>query len=620
MALLVGCNATASPIEKPVVRPLAAAGPGVTDTSTVVQFTLRFGAASSHYADVEAIYPTAGRSAVEVLMPVWTPGSYLVREYARNVEDVRASAPDGRHRPVTKVAKNRWRITVKDDDSVVLSYRVYGRERTVRTNFIDADHAVIVPAATFMGDVDALDRPYRLVVQPRAEWPDVAVALPRRRGWPGAGRVYVAEDFDALVDAPLVMGRLDRRPFTIRGVKHELVTLGGGDEWDAARAAADTERLARAVVQFWGGAMPYDRYLFLNVLNEGRGGLEHRASTLMMSSRWLTQSERDYARWRGLVTHEFFHAWNGKRLRPASLGPFDYDSENYVRTLWFVEGFTSYYDVLLRYRAGLMSAEDFLGELSQEIERLEATPGQRVQSLDDASYDAWIKAYRANENSTNSSVSYYNKGALLAWVLDARIRKSTVGKASLDTVMRRAYERFSGDRGYQRDDIVALVREVGGSRVADWLDEAARSAHVLDYRPALNWYGLRFKPADRWPTDDSPESRATRRKQAWLGIVAKPEGGRLFVGEVVRNSPAMAAGVNVEDELLGLGGFRISQWPDQVRRFEPGARLSLLVARRGALRSLTVTVGRRPRARWPLEPDPRASATTVARRRAWLRR
>ena len=611
----VACDEPTSP--SAVVTAVRSALSQTTTTATTgtVRYTVRFERPASHYAEVEAVYPARGRAEVDLMMPVWTPGSYLVREYARHVEGITATNLVGTPRRVDRLAKNRLRIRTEGDSHVVLRYRVYGHEPSVRTNYIVAAYAVLAPAATFYGDADHLDAPHLLVLRPSPEWSDVSVALPAAPE--SDGHTYVAEDFDALVDAPVLLGRLDRRRFSVGATAHELVTVGGESGWDAERAVNDTRRIAEAVIAFW-GTVPYQRYLFFNVLNGGRGGLEHKNSTVLMADQWAARDEKAYRRWTGLVTHELFHAWNGKRLRPKSLGPFDYERENYTRALWIVEGFTSYYDNLLRIRAGLLTEKQYLKALSADVERMAKTPGEAVQSLDDASYNAWIKAYRPDENSVNTSVSYYTKGALVAWVLDARIQRATGGAQSLDDVMRIAYSRFSGDTGYTRDEFIAIVTAVGGPDVGDWLDAAAHLARPVDYGPALEWFGLRFEPQTPLPTGDSADDRQKRRDAAWLGVDSKMHEGRLIVDRVVRGGPADKAGVSVGDELIGLGGHRIIDLAGHVARYEPRAVLPLLVARRGALLPLTIEVGTRPRVEWPLEVDPDASADARRRRRTWF--
>ena len=590
---------------------------GGTTTSSIARYTLRFPQAAAHLVDVEAVFPTAGRSTIEIMMPVWTPGSYLVREYTRHVEGLRATTAAGVPRGVEQVKKNRFRIRTQGIDDVVVRYQVYGREATVRTNFIDADYAVLTPAATLFVDAERLDRPLVLTVEPAPQWPDVAVALPRAEV-STSSHAFVAANFDAMVDAPVLTGRLDRRAFAIRGIPHEVVTVGGDGVWDHARAATDVEAIAAATIEMWGGIVPYERYLFLNVLNGSRGGLEHRASTVMMADPWAAKDERAYDRWTGLVTHEFFHAWNGKRLRPKVLGPFDFERESYVRTLWAVEGFTSYYDNLLRVRAGLLKPKAYLKQLSGDIERMARTPGRDVQSLDAASYNAWIKAYRPDENSGNTSVSYYTKGSLLGWILDARIRRATSGRRSLDDVMRTAYARFAGATGYGREGLIRVVAEVANKAVASWLDEAARTARPLDYGPALAYFGLRFAPEPPLSPGDDPVDRQARRKTSWIGLEFRAVDGRHIVAQVLRNGPAYTAGVNVDDEVIGLGGYRVIDPAAHLRRFEPGDEVTLLVARRGALRTIPITIGQRPRATWPIEYDPAASDAVAQRRRRWL--
>jgi predicted metalloprotease with PDZ domain len=364
----------------------------------------------------------------------------------------------------------------------------------------------------------------------------------------------------------------------------------------------------QAARELW-GTLPYERYLFFNVLTNSSDGIEHKGSTVLFADRWSTRTRSGYYDWLTLVAHEFFHAWNVKRLRPVELGPFDYENEVYTRSLWVAEGFSDYYAWLLVRRAGLASQDQTLGDISRAIGALQTTPGRLVQPLAAASYDAWIKQYRPDENSRNATVSYYTKGSLVGLLLDARIRRLTRGARSLDDVMRLAYRRYSGERGYTPAGFRATASEVAGADLGDFFRQAVDSAGELDYGEMLDWYGLRFAPAE-------PDSAGG----AWLGADARVRDGRLVVTAVRRDAPAYGSGLTAEDELLALDGFRLEgdDLDSALEHYRPGDTVSVLVSRRGELRRYTVKLGRAPGDRWSLSLRPDATPEQRRHLEAWL--
>ena len=591
----------------------------------VHEYTLRLDGAAQHLVEVEAVL-AAGGPELELMMAVWTPGSYLVREFARHVEGFEAMTLEGAPLPLRKVSKNRWRVMAPpappaEDESlaegeeapepalavlperIAIRYRVYARELTVRTNFVDADLAVLNGAALFVVPAEGLARPFDLRVELPNGWPHVATALPAHPDAAEGDARYLAADYDELVDSPFVAGaeaRIDT--FEVGGVEHVLATFEGHGVFDQERALEDLTRLVALQQRFW-RVVPYERYVFLNVLSGGGGGLEHEASTLFLGNRWSSEDEDAYRRWLGLVSHEFFHTWNVKRLRPEPLGPFDYEHENYVRDLWIAEGVTSYYDDLLLRRAGLMNREGYLGVLSKSIQRSEGASGRLVQSLSMASFDAWIKYYRPDENTVNTAVSYYVKGMLVAFLLDARIRGATDGDQSLDDVMRLAYERFAVEpEGFAPEAFRALASEVAGVDLGAFFAENVDGASALDFTTAFRTLGLRFAPEEPPPG-------------AYLGARLGDHGQ---VMEVRRDTPAYAAGLNVGDELLALGDERLPEdVAGRLARMEPDTETTLLVARRGRLRRLPCTLGARP-VEPRVEVDPEAGPAQDRARAAWL--
>ncbi len=555
-----------------------------------VRYTLRFPAAQSHYVEVEAVYPAAGAKQIEVMMPVWTPGSYLVREYSRNVEEVTAWTDRGERVPVEKTLKNRWRFPTRGSASMTLRYRVYGREMSVRTNFIDSDFALLQGPATFIAPVDRLRGPFEVQLQLPKQWTRSLSSLTSVEP-----DHYRAADYDELADSPIVAGNPGVHEFTVDGKPHYLVNVGGEEFWDADRATSDVARIVEQHRRTW-GFLPYERYYFFNLIVDAGGGLEHKSSTVLMTRRFQMRTRKGYLDWLDLVSHEQFHAWNVKRLRPVALGPFDYEHENYTTSLWISEGFTDYYGTLDVERAGLMTADEYLKRLSDTIQKLQTTPGRLTQPVAMASYDAWIKYYRPDENSVNTATDYYTKGELVAWILDARVRAATAGARTLDDVMRTAYQRYAGPRGFTTEQFLGVVRDVSNAAVASWLERAVSTTEELDYADALSWFGLEFlkdKPAAN--DKDKPG-------KAYLGLTTRNQNGRLVVMQVKRGTPAFDAGVNVDDEIVALDEYRIP--PDgldtRLEQYKAGNGAVLLVARRGRLRAIPVRFGTEPENTWKL--------------------
>ena len=576
-----------------------------------IRYTLSFLAPQTNYFDVTAVVPTGSRPEVELMMAVWTPGSYLVREYSRNVESVTATGQGGRALAIEKSDKNRWRVATGGAPSVTVKYRVYAREMSVRTNWVEADFAMINGAPTFMTLVGGLQRPHEVVIEPARGWRTSMTSL---APLPGGSHRYRAVDYDELVDSPILIGNPAVYEFTIDDKKHYLANIGEAGVFDGAKAAKDLEAIVREQRRFW-GSLPYDRYIVMNVLTAvpgqiAGGGLEHKNSTLLIGGRWATRTRQSYLAWLELASHEIFHAWNVKRMRPVELGPFDYENENFTRSLWVVEGVTDYYGELQVHRAGLSTEVEYLDALSNKIEEVQTTPGRTVQSAEMASQDAWIKYYRPDENSPNSSVSYYSKGAVLGFVLDAKIRKATAGAKSLDDVMRAAYQKFSGSRGYTPDDFRAVAEQVAGVSLASFWDTAIEGTAEIAYSEALDLLGLRFRPV-------APPQPA----RVWLGATTRNDAGRLVVTQVRRDGPAAAAGLNVDDEILAIEDFRVraDQLVQRLDQYKPGDRVRLLVARRDQLMPIELELGAEPGRQWRLEVDPAATETHLRQRDRWLK-
>jgi predicted metalloprotease with PDZ domain len=573
--------------------------------SDSILYIIRFPKPSTHYIEVEAEYPTHAQSQIDLTMAVWTPGSYLVREYSRNVENVTARTAAGKAVTVSKTQKNHWRVTTGGAASVIVSYRVYCREMGVRSNWVEDAFAMLNGAPTFITLADLARRPHDVRLELPAAWKTSMTGMPPVND--ATPHHYRAPDFDTLVDSPIVAGNPAVFDFEVDGKKHYLVNTPATESFDGRRAAADIRKIVEQDRKFW-GALPYDKYLYLNMITESGGGLEHKNSQLIMNNRWATRTRKGYLSFLSLVSHEYFHAWNVKRLRPVELGPFDYEHEVYTKNLWISEGLTDYYgDVQLR-RTGVSTEEEFLDVLSDAIEQLQTTPGRLVQPVEQASFDAWIKAYRPDENSPNVSISYYTKGEILGLVLDAKIRRATNGQKSLDDVMRLAFQRFSGEKGFTPQDFRNVTREIAGADFGDWFVKALETTEEVDYKEVLDWYGLRFKPAEN-------------TGKATLGVTTRVDGGRLVVSQVRRGSTGIDAGLNVDDEIIAIDEVRVraDQMATRLEQYQPGDTVTLLVARREQLMRIPVKLDADPGKAWRLEVRPDATADQNARRAAWQR-
>lgn len=640
-----------------------------------IRYVVDLDDAKNHYLTITAEFP-ADKESTEVMMAVWTPGSYLVREYARNLDSISVSA-DGKELAFEKTRKNRWRVETSGVDKFQFKYRVYCNEISVRTNFADNQFAVINGAPTFLTIPERLDQKHFVKLKMSADWTRSATSLKQSGDQPHS---FVAEDFDELVDSPIVAGNINVYPFMVGNVEHQLVNVGESGYWDGTKAATDLKRVVEAHHQMW-KSIPYDRYLFLNVLAESGGGLEHDNSCLIMSSRWSFRDARRYQSWLSLASHEFFHTWNVRRLRPKPLVNYDYENEVYTDGLWIAEGVTSYYQDLALVRAGIINRNDFLGKLSRNVEGLQRTGGRKLQSLKDSSFDSWIKFYRPDENASNTRISYYSKGAVVAFLLDAKIRKQTKGKKSLDDLMRKMFADFA-ESGFTSTQFRQTASDIAGTDLSDWFMSAIDSTEELDYSdidalgivvpnsrqpanskdaestdkesdnpenepagttsqenrpPAKQKKGKRKKnPADpkqpakkpgkkaeraetQGDSQPAPAARTTTKPTPWLGMSASESNGKVTISSVKPNSPAHEVGLNLGDEVIALNGFRVTRSVDsRLGQYQVGDEIELLVARRGKLMTFRVKIGTQESQNWRLRFVGKPSETQQAMLEGWL--
>ena len=589
-----------------------------------ISFTVSMAKPHTHLLEVE-IHVKRGLAAWPkediLVMPVWTPGSYLIREFERHVQDFAAADASGQPLQWEKIDKNSWRVKTNFLPEWRVTYRVYANELSVRTNELNSDHAFWNNAALLMYVQGFLGAPSTLQILAPQPW-KVATGLPVE---PGAKNTFRAENFDVLYDSPVEVSNFKTLSFEVKGVPHRIVIDGDGN-YDAERMRADVKKIVEAEVEIMGGEIPYHDYTFiLHLRANAGGGLEHLNSTALgyprfgfhiakgegpnSASPFAAQFERDYSGFLSLVAHEFFHLWNVKRIRPDALGPFDYTKENYTKVLWVAEGITDYYaDIALR-RAGLVSDRDFLAGEARAIYGLQNTPGRLEQSAEESSFDTWVKFYRQDENSINSQISYYDKGALLGLLLDLEIRKRSNGAKSLDDVMRYLYsEFFKQKRNYGPDDFQKTCELMAGSSLEKFFVSYVRGREELDYNAGLVVAGLRL---------DSGEAA---RPQAYLGADLAQEGDRLMVRRVYAGSPAYEQGLNTGDQIVALNNMRVNKnfFDARLAEKRPGDAISLTIFRSDDLSTLLIKLGGRSYAPYRIVPVEQPTDEQKRNYQAWL--
>lgn len=533
-----------------------------------------------------------------LVMPVWTPGSYMVREFARHLQDFAATDSTGSPLQWEKVNKNSWRVTTNGSRDWRATYRVYANELSVRTNELNSDHAFWNNAALLMYPEGFINAPSTLQILAPEPW-RVATGLPRI---PGPKNTFRADNFDILYDSLVEVSNFKTIAFEVKGIPHRIVIDGEGN-YDPERMRRDVQKIVATSVELMGGEVPYRDYTFLLHLRENAGGgLEHMNSTALGYPRFgfrdersdgvtsagpAAQPQRTYRGFLSLVAHEFYHLWNVKRIRPDALGPFDYTKENYTKLLWVAEGITDYYADLILRRAGVTSEREFLAAAARAMQALQNTPGRLVQSAEESSFDSWIKYYRQDENSINSQISYYDKGAILGLLLDLEIRKRSNGAKSLDDVMRHLYtEFFKNNRNYTPQDFQKICEMFAGSGLEEFFAGYIRGREELDYNAALAGAGLMLDT-----TGSAPDIKTLEK--AYLGAELAQEGDRLMVRRVLAGSPAYEQGLNTGDQIVALDNMRVTKELFDARMADkrPGQLVSLTVFRFDDLSMLPIKLG-----------------------------
>ena len=562
-----------------------------------IEYKLRILEPHTHYVDVEMKIDKVEGDSIELVMPVWTPGSYLIREFPKNVDSFAAEA-SGKSLNQKKVAKHTWKIETNGESSLKVNYRVYCYELTVRTSFVDAGKAYLNGTSIFMYPKGQLKTPVTVEIEGHADWGQLICSLKSN----GTKWSLKAPNYDVLVDSPILLGNPDVFEFTASGVPHRVAFDGRGN-YDKEQIKKDFIKITEVETELF-GENPCDdfTYIILNTENS-YGGLEHLNSTSLIFPRWSYKAPDKYLKFVSLAAHEYFHLWNVKRIRPVELGPFDYTQENHTENLWVAEGFTSYYDEYLLRRADLIDESKYLQLLAEVFNYNDNTPGTRVQPLAEASFDAWIKYYRRNENSNNCCQSYYTGGAGIAAIFDLVIRHNSDGEKSLDDVLRYLYYEIykKEDRGYTDAEVKEAFEASLGEQTDWFFEKYIYGCERPDFEKYLGYFGLNL--VDQNADIFRPS----------LGVKTKETNGRMMISEVRVGGSAYEAGLNVGDEIVAVDNYRVMKSLEKtVSASKPGQMVNYLINRDGEIMTFEVMMKASTNKRYKLEKD--ANATDKMKR------
>lgn len=558
---------------------------------------------AAHLFEVVLTVPRPTPEGQGLSLPAWIPGSYMIRDFARHIVALEARAGE-RLLDVAKIDKQTWQLPPVSDGPVTITYQVYAWDLSVRGAHLDTTHGYFNGPCVFLAAMGFEDQPCRVTVQPPQEaacagW-KLATGLRRIEGPELGFGVFEADNYDALIDHPVEMGHFDHAQFDACGVPHRIV-LSGPHQADMARLCRDLKPICEHHIRLFGEPAPMDDYLFMTLVTNGYGGLEHRNSTSLMSPRgdlpWRTDAPdqvRDgYRRYLGLCSHEYFHTWNIKRIKPAAFTPFDLTGEVHTELLWAFEGITSYYDDLALARTGLITPQSYLELLGQVITRVYRGEGRHKQTVTESSFDAWTRFYKQDENAANAIVSYYTKGSLVALALDLTLRRHSDDRISLDDLMRLLWQRFgqSGE-GVPEQGIQTLAEELAGCDLSEFFNQALYSTEDLPLAELLAERGvvLNWRSSNGHGDDGGKPAQGNAPVSLGARFAADPAGARIVMA--YEQGAAMAAGLSAGDVLIAVDGIKVdaASLDGLLAAYQEGARVEVHAFRRDQLLRFSVTL------------------------------
>jgi len=536
-----------------------------------VNYAISFAHPAAHYCEIEINFSNINSDAVTLFLPVWTPGSYMIREFARQLQNIEALSASGKNLSINKSRKNHWKVETSGEKSFTVKYKVYCNELTVRTSEINEEHAFINCSNVFMSAKGMENEKCSVKINPYSDWKKISTGLEKI-----GDNLYEAENYDILADSPIEIGNQNILEFEISGIKHYICLTGRGN-YDEETLIKDFKRIAEAQINFFGG-MPYKHYTYIcHLVEKGGGGLEHLNSFAVQYPRWSFTDEKAYKQFLGLVSHEFFHLWNVKRIRPAELGPFDYDNENHTFGLWEAEGWTSIYDNIFIRRCGVLDNKEYYEFIEREVNDIMRFQGRFNQTLFESSYDTWIKYYRQDENSKNSTVSYYTKGALVALMLNIEIITSSNCEKSLDDALKALWEDYKKNpaHGFTNKRIKEICEGLAGKDLSGFWNKYLIG---LDELPLFDYFkkaGLGVK--------NTTENLVT------FDIETSQANGKVMITKVFDGGCGYTCGLNNGDEIIAIDNIRIEKdYEKMLKHFKYNDEVKVLINRKGIIKEFFV--------------------------------
>ena len=569
-----------------------------------ITYTLGMSQPWTHYYEVEVTFSgLPSQKTLDVNMPAWRTGRYVIFDFSGGVQEFSAVDARGSSLEWIKIDKDTWHIQTNGSKTVTARYKVFADEFSQRTRGLDDQGGFVDGTSVFMYVDQYRQVPVTLKVKPYKNW-HVTTGLERVKE---GSNDFTSPSYDYLVDCPLFIGTQKDFDFEAGGKPHTLSVYGDGN-YDSGKIIKDLKKIVELNKEFWGD-LPYKRYVFLLQLSpNGGGGTEHINSTAMGTRPFIFQNPGSYRGFLGLVSHEYFHTWNVKQIRPHGISPYDWSKENYTRELWIAEGTTSYYGGLLLERAGYSTAASYVRGLAGQIRGNRMRPGNRIQPVSESSFDAWVKYWKGNRNSYNAESDYYDVGSDASMLIDLEIRNRSKNKHSLDDVMRAMYKRFPWNgSGYTVDDFRKVCEEFAGGSFKQFFDDFIFGTKPLQWEKALAYAGL-----DVTATEDS---------KPYLGVAAYDRGDRTSFYRVVAGSPAYNAGLNANDELIALNGYRVrsSELNDRIGEMKPGDVVTVTVMRDGMLREFKVTLASNPVPEYTVTKTKNPTSLQKAIYESWLK-
>lgn len=570
---------------------------------STIHYHVSFPNANAHYVQITMYRKAKKAEDVIVKMPVWTPGSYKVREFSQHVDQTKFES-NGKVIEGVRQNKNTWSCVAPSSDQVSFTYNLYAFELGVRTSYVDQFMAFLHGPSAFMYFDNYTEEDIEITFDLPSDWKNIEVSLPKVKGKVSA---FSCDNYDLLADSPFALGNFDIAEYSSGGTPHRIVMIGEGN-YDLNRIQEDFKRITDEEVNMFEGKHPSKLYThFIQNVTNGGGGLEHLNCQTSQMNRWDYADEEKYRKFLGLISHEYFHLWNVKRIRPIELGPFNYDQENYTEQLWVAEGITSYFDDLFLKRTNIHTSETYLAEVAYNINRLENQPGKDVMNLAESSKLAWVKAYLTNENSNNVTISYYNKGMLVAWALDLKIMELTNGEKRLDQVMRALYQNYhvAQKRGFTHVEFVETCNSIAGSELTPFFNKYVFTTEPIDYKEILSTVGMKLENV--------------AKSDASLGFKSKTTNGTTEVTYIKPFGAAQKAGLSVNDEVISINGWRVTGDINlKASEIQAGDKVEMLIARDGKILQLVLKAMPSTTVNYKIVSQEDATDEQLRLRKIWL--